>query len=158
YLAIAFFDACLAQRLPDADSGTQTLKPVNTKLAWFAAPDSNTARPAAEFTGDKTAAHWLPSGDFAKAWSSYNQTGHPADLTPPPAPTNVRFSAAGELTWNAVADLESGLGGFIIERDGKELARLPEKPVGKLGTPLFQGLTGGDTPIVAIPPMSFKDT
>ena len=158
YLAIAFFDACLAQRLPDAGSSTQTLKPVDMSLAWLAAPDSNTAQPASEFTGDKAAAHWLPDAAFAKAWSSYNQTGRPADTTPPPAPTNVRLSAAGELTWSAEADLESGLGGFIIERDGKELARLPEKPVGKLGTPLFQGLTGGDTPVIATPPMRFKDT
>jgi hypothetical protein len=30
--------------------------------------------------------------------------------------------------------------------------------VGKLGTPLFQGLTGGDTPVVARPPMAYKDT
>ena len=88
--------------------------------------------------------------------SSYNQTGRPADSTPPPAPTNVHLNAANELTWNAVADLESGLGGFIIERDGQEIARLPEKPVGKLGTPLFQGLNGGDTPVLATPPMVFK--
>jgi poly(3-hydroxybutyrate) depolymerase len=157
YLAIAFFDACLAQRLPDTGNGTQTLKPVNMKLAWLAVPDSNTAQPAGEFAGDKAAAHWLPDDVFAKAWSSYNQTGRPADTTPPPAPTNVGLSADGELTWSAEADLESGLGGFIIERDGKEFARLPEKPVGKLGTPLFQGLSGGDTPVIATPPMSFKD-
>lgn len=69
----------------------------------------------------------------------------------------MRF-ANGELTWTAEADLESGLGGFIIERDGKEIARLPEKPVGKMGAPLFQGLSGGDTPIIAEPPMKFTDT
>lgn len=74
-----------------------------------------------------------------------------------PAPSDVRF-ANGELTWTAEADLESGLGGFIIERDGKEIARLPEKPVGKMGTPLFQGLSGGDTPIVAEVPMRFTDS
>ena len=34
----------------------------------------------------------------------------------------------------------------------------PEKPVGKLGTPLYQGLSGGDTPVIVNPPMSFKDT
>jgi poly(3-hydroxybutyrate) depolymerase len=157
YLAIAFFDACLAQRLPDPRSNTQTLEPVDMKLAWLAAPDSNTAQLASEFTGDKAVAHWLPDAAFAKAWSSYNRTGRPDDTTPPPAPMNVHINAAGELTWSAEADLESGLGGFIIERDGKKFARLPEKPVGKLGTPLFQGLNGGDTPVIATPPMLFRD-
>ncbi|MEP6671480.1 MAG: hypothetical protein ABJF10_20125 [Chthoniobacter sp.] len=157
YLAVAFFDACLAQRLPAPGSGTQTLRPVDPKLAQLAAPGASTAQPAGEFTGNPADASWLPSAAFAKIWSSYNETGHPADTTPPPAPTNVRLSAAGELTWNAEADLESGLGGFLIERDGHELARLPQKPVGKLGTPLFQGLNGGDTPVIAAPPMRYQD-
>jgi len=158
YLAIAFFDACLAQRLPDAGKSNQALKPVNMNLAWLAVPGSNDAQSAAEFSGDKAAAHWLPDAAFARAWMSYNQTGRPADTTPPPTQTSVRVGADGELTWSAEADLESGLAGFIIERDGKEIARLPEKPVGKIGTPLFQGLNGGDTPVIAQPPMTFKDT
>ncbi len=132
YLAIAFFDACLKQRL-----GDQGLKPAGKGVII---DDS-----------------WLPDADFAKVWDSYNKTGRPSDTTPPPSPTNVRLTE-NELTWTAQADLESGLGGFIIERDGKELARLPEKPAGKLGTPLFQGLGGGDTPIIAMPPMRFKDS
>ena len=136
YLAIAFFDACLAQRL--SDDGTQKLKPTEKGVI---VDDS-----------------WLPNATFVKAWESYNKTGRPSDTTPPPAPTDVRVSANGELTWNAEADLESGLGGFAIERDGTEIAHLPEKPVGKLGTPLFQGLTHGDTPIIAQPPMRFLDT
>src|SRR5205085_1637251 len=94
---------------------------------------------------------------FAQAWASYNETGLPADTTPPPAPSNVRINAANEISWTAEADLESGLAGFIIERDGRELARLPEKPVGKPGTPFFQGLNGGDTPLIAQPAMRFKD-
>jgi hypothetical protein len=155
YLAIAFFDAWLAQRLPEA--GGTALKPVDGKRAWLATPGSNAAQPAEEFTGDKATAHWLPDAAFARAWSSYNATGRPSDTTPPPAPTSVRLGAAGELTWSAEADLESGLGGFIIERDGRELVRLPEKPVGKIGTPLWQGLNGGDTPILAQPPMRFQD-
>lgn len=132
YLAIAFFDACLKQRLGDG-----ALKPAGKGVII---DDS-----------------WLPDADFAKVWEHYNKQGRPSDTTPPPAPTDVRF-ANGAVTWKAEADLESGLGGFIIERDGKEIARLPEKPVGKIGTPLFQGLSGGDTPIIAEPPMRFADT
>lgn len=132
HLAIAFIDACLKQRL--GDSG---LKPANKGVII---DDS-----------------WLPDEAFAKVWASYNETGKPSDTTPPPAPTNVRF-ANGELTWTAEADLESGLSGFVIERDAKEIAKLPKKPVGKMGTPLFQGLSGGDTPITAQPPMKFIDS
>ena len=100
---------------------------------------------------------WLPDEAMVKAWRSYNTTGKPADTTTPPAPTDVRLAADGALTWNAVADFESGLAGFIIERDGREIARLPEKPLGKIGTPLWQGLSGGDTPITAQPAMRFVD-
>ena len=131
YLAIAFFDACLKQRL-----GDQGLKPAGKGVII---DDS-----------------WLPDADFAKVWENYNKTGRPMDNTPPPAPTNIHLTGS-ELSWSAEGDIESGLGGFIIERDGKELARLPEKPVGKVGTPLFQGLSGGDTPIIAQPKMRFED-
>lgn len=152
YLAIAFFDACLAQRLPE--SGNQ-LKAVDWKRAWLGNPDLGNAQPSDEFTDNKTEALWLPDAAFAKSWMSYNKTGLPNDTTPPQAPTKVHLSASGELSWNAEIDLESGLRGFIIQRDGKEWVRLPEKPVGKIGVPLFQGLTGGDTPVVALPPMRY---
>ena len=33
-----------------------------------------------------------------------------------------------EITWDAEADLESGIQQFIIERDGVEIGRVPEKP------------------------------
>jgi len=152
YLAIAFFDSILAQRLPKSGN---LLQPVDLKKAWLATPDLSTAQPIDAFSGNKAEALWLPDAEFAKAWMSYNKTGQPDDTTPPPTPTKVRLSASGELSWNAEADLESGLAGFIIERDGKEVARLPEKPVGKIGVPLFQGLNGGDTPVLAAPPMQY---
>ena len=132
YLAIAFFDACLRQRL-----GDQGLKPASKGVIIDGS--------------------WLPDEEFAKVWASYNKEGRPSDTTSPPPPTDVQVAANGEITWSAEADLESGLGGFIIERDAKEIARLPEKPVGKVGTPLFQGLSGGDTPIIAQPTMRFTD-
>ena len=58
------------------------------------------------------------------------------------APFDVHVSAKGEqgteIVWSAEADFESGIGGFIVLRDGQELAKVPEKPVGKFGRPLFQ--------------------
>ncbi|MGH8020066.1 MAG: hypothetical protein ACREIA_17665 [Opitutaceae bacterium] len=63
-----------------------------------------------------------------------------------------------ELTWKAAADFESGLEGFIIQRGGLELARLPEKPDAKYGRPLFQGITFGDTPVTPLAMMTFTDS
>lgn len=133
YLAIAFFDACLKQRLGDTG-----LKPASQGVVIDGS--------------------WLPDAEFAKVWERYNKEGRPHDTTPPPAPTNVILKN-GELTWNAEADLESGFAAFIIERDGKEIARLPEKPIAKsVGTPLFQGMNGGDSPIITNPEMRYQVT
>ena len=85
------------------------------------------------------------------------QTGLLQDSTPPPVPNAVRRGADGVLHWQADADLESGLAGFIIERDGKEIARLPEQPSRSSGTPIWQGLTSGDTPVRREPGFHYRD-
>ena len=79
------------------------------------------------------------------------------DTTPPPAPTNVRVKG-NELTWEAEADLESGLAGFIIERDGQFLANVPEQGKNPFGRPVFQNLQYSDTPTQPLVPMQFTDT
>lgn len=145
YLAIPFFDACLAMRLP-ARVG-DPLKPVNMKKSV-----------SAELPGDLKQPIWLPNDHFAKLWREYVQTGETADTTPPPVPTNVKVSNAFEVTWEAEADFESGLQAFIIQRDGKDLAQYPEKPTGRFGRPLFQGKTHGDTPEKPVREMKYTDT
>jgi hypothetical protein len=62
------------------------------------------------------------------------------------------------LTWNAEADLESGPGGFIIERDGREVGRLPMNPGNKPEHTLFQSLSYHDTPNLPLSEMRFQDT
>ena len=57
-----------------------------------------------------------------------------------------------------MADFESGLQQFIIERDGKALTQVPEKPVGKFGRPLFQTMSFHDTPELPLPEMRYVDT
>ena len=150
YLAIPFFDACLAMRLPDKGGKDQTLKPVDMSKAWLAPVLGDTAQPAAEFKGNAKEAVWLPNEAVAKAWMEYVKTGAVSDTTPPPAPFNVKATYQAdkgvEITWNAEADLESGIRGFLVLRDGQELAQVPEKPVGKYGRPLFQSMTYHDTP------------
>ena len=161
YLAIPFFDACLAMRLPDKGSKDQTLKPVDMSKAWLAPVLGDTAQPAAEFKGNAKEAVWLPNEAVAKAWMEYVKTGAVGDTTPPPAPTNVRVSSKGdkgvEITWDAEADFESGIRGFIVLRDGQELAQVPPKPVGKFGRPLFQSMTYHDTPSKPLPEMRYVD-
>jgi hypothetical protein len=162
YLAIPFLDACLAMRLPDKGSKDQILKPVDMSQAWLAPLLGDKAVPAAEYKGNPNEAVWLPNEAVARAWMEYVKTGAVGDATPPPAPFNVRLSFKGgrgmEVTWEADADFESGIRNFIVMRDGQELAGVPEKPVGKFGRPLFQGMTYHDTPDQPMPAMRFMDS
>jgi len=58
-----------------------------------------------------------------------------------------RGSRSNEITWDAEADFESGIGGFFVMRDNRALARLPTMtPPAVYGRPLFQGLSYHDTP------------
>ncbi|MBI3882191.1 MAG: hypothetical protein HY301_19285 [Verrucomicrobia bacterium] len=159
YLAIPFFDACLAMRLP-ARTG-QPLKPVDLKPAWLADIHGDEAHPAAKFAHDPKEAGWLPNERVAKAWEQYVKFGEVDDTTPPPAPTNPTAAAKSdgvELTWDAEIDFESGLKAFIIQRDGKDLAQFPEKPQNKFGRPLFQNMSYGDTCVEPLLDFKFTDT
>jgi len=160
YLAIPFFDACLAMRLPEK-GGDQTLKPVDMNQAWLAPLEGVEAKPAGDFKGNPNVAVWLPNAAVAKAWVEYVKTGAVSDTTPPPAPFHVHAAAKGEqrteITWDATADFESGISQFIVLRDGEELAKVPEKPEGKFGRPLFQSMTYHDTPSQPLPQMRYVD-
>jgi poly(3-hydroxybutyrate) depolymerase len=161
YLAIPFFDACLAARLPD-QSG-QPLKPLNAAAGWLAPLLGDTARPAREFNGNANDAVWLPDATVARAWMDYVKTGTVADITPPPSPYGVRATKRGyrdiEITWDADADFESGIGGFVVLRNGWAVGRVPSGPPDRVfGRPLFQGLSFHDTPEAPRPEMRFLDT
>ncbi len=161
YLAIPFFDACLAMRLPDRGSADQKLKPVDNKAAWLATLLSDKPEPACSYVGKADEAVWLPNQRVAQAWSQYVQTGAVDDVTPPPAPRNVHATPLPdqgvELTWDAEADFESGIQAFLIQRDGQDLARVPEKAIGRFGRPLFQVMSYHDTPEKPLPEMRFVD-
>jgi hypothetical protein len=161
YLAIPFFDSCLAQRLPDRDSKDGKLRPMDPKTVRLADLLGDRAEQAASYRGKPTEAVWLPDERVAKAWEEYVKVGSVTDTTPPPAPGNVKTTAGPdgsvEITWTAEADLESGLQSFIIVRDGKEVGRVPEKPIGRFGRPLFQTMSYHDTPEKPLPQMRFVD-
>jgi hypothetical protein len=105
---------------------------MNMSPAWLAIPFGNTAVPAAEFKGDPDKAAWLPNERIAKIWMEYVRTGTVSGTGAPPAPVNVRVKAGAasgnEITWEAEADIASGLGGFIVLRDGHGIVRLPTQP------------------------------
>jgi pimeloyl-ACP methyl ester carboxylesterase len=160
YLAIPFFDACLAMRLPEKGETDQTLRPMVMKNAWLAGLMDISAKPADQFQGDPKVAVWLPNEAIAKAWLEYTRTGAVSDTTPPPAPYDIQTTETDrgfEIRWNAEADFESGNRNFIIVRDGKELASVPQTPVGKFGRPLFQSMTYHDTPAQPLPQMQYLD-
>lgn len=133
YLAIPFFDLCLAQRLPSQPGAA--LEPFDaTSDAWTV--------------------------DFAAKWKEYEQTGAVGDSTPPPAPPVATYEHTDEgtrISWEAAADFESGIAGFVIRCNGEVLARLPENPVGRFGRPLFQVMSYHDTPEAPLAPLSFID-
>lgn len=154
YLAIPWLDACLSDRLPTAEG--QQLQPMPSTDTWLAPLLGTTAVNQADYDGDKLKAVWLPNRRLAKAWMQYSQDSAVSDATPPPAPNAVQWEA-GELTWNARADLESGLERFIIQRDGETIATVPQQPQNRFGRPIFQGLQYSDTPLQPLVEMRFTD-
>lgn len=155
YLAIPWLNACLAARL--AKAAGEPLVAMPTDKAWLAPPTGSEAVPAAKFTGEPLKAAWLPNETLARAWMEYVKDTKVSDTTPPPAPTNVRVQG-NQLTWEAEADLESGLASVAIERDGQVLATVPERGKNSFGRPVFQNLQYSDTPTQPLVPMRFTDT
>ena len=155
YFAIPLLDACLTARLPDVF--TDPLKDMPTEETWLAPSTGTEAVPASTFTGDPLKAAWLPKEAIARSWMQYVRDTAVTDATEPPAPTNVRL-IGNELSWEAGADLESGLAGLIVERDGRFLANVPEHGTNPFGRPIFQNLQYSDTPTQPLVLMRFTDT
>jgi pimeloyl-ACP methyl ester carboxylesterase len=154
YMAMPWLDACLTARLPA--NPREPLRAMPSATVWLANPTGLEAAPAAKFEGDPLKAAWLPSEHVARAWMQYVKDTQVTDSTPPPAPTNVRLRD-NVLSWEADADLESGLAGFVIERDGIVLAKVPEDGKNPFGRPVFQNLQYSDTPTQPLVPMRFTD-
>lgn len=160
YLAIPFFDACLALRLPAAGSDPTQLKEVDVNAGWLAPLLGNKATEPGKFAGNIKESMWLPSERVAQAWSEFVQTGGTQDNTPPPPPTGVQVQRTADgvvVSWEVAIDLESGLRQIVIERDGREVGRIPEAPAGRFGRPLLQSMSSWDTPNERAPAMTFMD-
>ncbi len=155
YLAIPWLDACLSARLPKTPG--EPLQPMPNEQAWLALPLSTEAVPAAKFVGDPLTAAWLPNEAMAQAWMQYVKDTSVSDASAPPSPTKLQRKE-NVLSWECQADLESGLAGFIIERDGQFLANVPERATNAFGRTLFQNLQYSDTPSQPLIAMQFTDT
>jgi pimeloyl-ACP methyl ester carboxylesterase len=155
YFAIPWLDACLSIRLPKVSG--KTLSPMPTDDAWLANPTGFKAVPSAEFKGDPLKAAWLPNAKLARGWMQYVKDSVVSDKTPPPAPTNLQVKG-NKLSWDAQADLQSGLARFIIERDGKFLANVSGPGKNRFGRQIFQNLQYSDTPTQPLAAMQFTDT
>lgn len=142
YLAIPWFDACLDLRLPETSG--EPLKKITSK----------NATPVSHQCDGRSI--WLPSAKVEKLWTAYVKDTQIPDQTPPPAPTNIKLNG-NVLTWDATADLQSGLAHFVILRNGEQIASVPEKPINRFGRPLFQGLQYSDTPQQPLTKMTFTD-
>lgn len=154
YMAIPWIDACLSARLPKNKGDPMRAMPA--EAAWLAPLLGTEAVSAAKYSGDARQAVWLPDGTIARKWMQFVKDTRITDTTPPPAPRNLRVNG-DKLTWDAEADLESGLANFIIERDGKEIGTVPQEPKNPFGRPVFQGLQYSDTPTNPLVPMTFTD-
>ncbi|MCA9212214.1 MAG: S8/S53 family peptidase [Planctomycetales bacterium] len=155
YFAIPWLDACLTSRLPNANN--KPLKPMPRDDAWLAGPTGLESSPAKKFDGDPRKAGWLPNESIARAWMQYVKDTAVPDQTPPPSPTNLQVEG-NQLSWQAEADLESGLAYFAIHRDGKFLANVPKDGKNPFGRPIFQNLQYSDTPTQPLVPMRFVDS
>lgn len=160
-IAIRFFDTCLAARLPDAEGNLTQLKPMPIQDAWYVRMLSDRAEPAGRFEGDLRTGGWLPDQKFAEAWSEYVRTGNVTDSTPAEAPTEVvaKRLADGtvEVTWSATGDMESGLSGFTILRNGEEAGSVSPEKESPIKINQWQVLAFHDTPTVMQPEMKWID-
>ncbi len=154
YLAIPWLDACLSARLPE--KAGDPLRAMPGEGVWLAPLLSKNATPANQTAGSEPLV-WLPNETVARQWMQYVTDTAVSDSTPPPAPSAVAVKG-NELTWTAEADLESGLARFLIERDGKIIATVPEEDTKPYGRPIFQGLQYSDTPLAPLVEMRYLDT
>lgn len=133
------------------------MNPMPKEEVWLGPILGGEAMPAGKYKDDALKAAWLPNETIAKSWMEYVKDTKVTDTTPPPTPTNVQLKG-NKLTWDAEADLESGIAQFIIERDGKVVATLPEQGKNPFGRPIFQNLQYSDTPTQPLVPMLFVDS
>lgn len=156
-LAVPFFDACLTQRLSPF---TERLKLLDSAAGFVA--DWQTGENRSALGAPRDQLSWLPDAKTARAYSEYVKFGVTTDRTPPKAPVlrSVVIDPSlrqAILRWTADADLESGIRQFIVYRDGRALAKVPERLPEQKTFPQFQPISYHDTPVKGWPEMIYVD-
>jgi pimeloyl-ACP methyl ester carboxylesterase len=127
YMAIPFYEAVMKQRLPESSS--TAMRDLDRSQAWLGDTLTLQLCKESEYAGNKSGLCLLPDETTALLWKEYVSTGTIVDKTPPPAPFNVKAKRNGSnitVTWEADADIESGILRFDIFKDGVLVGRLPE--------------------------------
>lgn len=155
YVAIPFYEAVMKQRMPNGENST-VMRDIDHSQTWLGDTLSLKIYKESDYTGNKRSLCVFPDENTAKNWKEFVSTGTVADKTPPLAPFNVKVSwrnNALEVTWEADADVESGILRFNIYNNGNLIGRIPE-------TGAYQQFdTNGDNTVpVKVPEMSFKIT
>ncbi len=130
YMAIPFYEAALVQRLPAGkNKGYKAMREMDAAKAWLGDTATLNIYPAKSYPANKLSASWFPDSLTAVKWREYVITGTVADRTPPPAPYGIqlkrRHNMAVELSWQADADVESGISHFNIYKDNQWIGRFP---------------------------------
>jgi pimeloyl-ACP methyl ester carboxylesterase len=152
YMSIPFYEAVMKQRMPEGN--TTTMRDLDRTQTWLGDTLTLQLYRESTYTGDKTGLCVFPDEATAKLWKEYVSTGTVADKTPPPAPFNVKArwnNNVIEITWEADADIESGILRFEIFKNDALVGRLPE-------TDAYQRFdTNGDNAVPAeVPEMKFR--
>ncbi|GHT46999.1 hypothetical protein FACS189440_06300 [Bacteroidia bacterium] len=127
YMAIPFYESVLSQRLPKNNSGK--LRELDASKAWLGDTLTYNIYKSTSYPGDKASMNVFPDSITAVKWREYVITGTVADVTPPPTPYNLQIRQTNDttavLTWQADADIESGIRYFTIRIKDGETKRFP---------------------------------
>jgi hypothetical protein len=153
YMSIPFYEAVMKQRIPE-EGDKAVMRDLDRNKTWLGDTLTLQLYKESEYTGDKKGLCVLPDKVTAEMWKEYVLTGTVVDKTPPPAPFNVKVKRDNngiEITWEADADIESGILRFEIFIDGILVGKLPD-------TGAYQRFdTNGDNAIpVEVPGMKFR--
>lgn len=121
-LAIRFFDQVMKYRLPEAVANPeQAIEPIllTDEKSYLGNVTNFKIYRTTEFDGKTSELAWFPNVHVARAWQDFSKRGSISDGTPPPAPSNVQLKESEDgwdVTWDADADIESGIGSFRVYR------------------------------------------